>query len=231
MMKIMLHKSREIRRLEISEAARLLIIRKGSEHLTVRNIARQIDLTEAAIYRHFKSKREILLHLSNLLTDLLVEDLQEASTATEVNLQSVDRVLRGHLSVIEQRRGVSFLVFAEILSFGDKKLNQQTARNLDRYIGQLAELLKRGTENCATCARIDTQAAAQVLFGMIQGLVSRWALSSYGFDLLRRYAALWKVFRGALLDSKTAALPAKTVQGGDQDGDRNSRDHTKANDP
>jgi len=222
-----LYKPTEVRKLEIMEAARLLIIRKGSEHLTVRNIARQIDLTEAAIYRHFHSKREILLYLSDLLTDQLVEDLQWALSAEEVNLRTVDRALRGHLAVIEQRRGISFLVFAEILSFGDRKLNQKTAENLERYTQHLAELLRRGTSDLPARARIDPQSAAQVLFGMIQGLVSLWALSSYSFDLLRRYAALWKVFRRALLGADRAGLPSEVVQSGDDENDHYDRDHAE----
>jgi AcrR family transcriptional regulator len=220
------YKSTEVRKLEIMEAARLLIIRKGSEHLTVRNIARLIDLTEAAIYRHFRSKREILLYLSDLLTDQLVEDLQEALRAGEVNLRTVDQALRRHLSAIEQKRGLSFLVFAEILSFGDRKLNQKTAQNLDRYIRQLTELLQRGTRDCR--ARIDPPAAAQLLFGMIQGLVSLWAFNSYGFDLLRRYASLWRVFRRALLGGEKTPLSSEVVQGADDDDDQYGRDHAEA---
>jgi AcrR family transcriptional regulator len=211
------YKSSEVRRLEVAEAARLLIILRGSEHLTVRNIARQIGLTEAAIYRHFRSKREILLFLSDLLADQLVEDLRKAA-AGEVDLRTVDRVLRAHLSRIEQKRGVSFLVFAEILSFGDQKLNRRTARNLNRYIRQLGELLERGTKGCPGTG-IQPQAAAQVLFGMIQGLVSLWALSSYEFDLLRRYAGEWKVFRRALLGGGRPVLAAEVVQGSDQHDD------------
>ena len=197
-----LYKPTEVRKLEIVEAARKLIIRKGSEHLTVRNIAGEIKLTEAAIYRHFKSKREILLFLSDFLTDQLVEDLVEASAARRVSLRTVDQVLRNHLSVIEQRRGISFLVFAEILSFGDGGLNHKTAGNLDRYIKALAGLLARGTAGRRPPAQPHVESAALLLFGMIQSLVSLWALSSYGFDLLEKYSALWKLFRKALADGE-----------------------------
>jgi AcrR family transcriptional regulator len=197
-----LYKPTEVRKLEIIEAARKLIIRRGSEHLTVRNIAREIKLTEAAIYRHFRSKRDILLFLSDFLTTQMVEELEEASAAPRVSLRTVDQVLRRHLSVIEQRRGISFLVFAEILSFGDERLNQRTAGNLDRYVKALAGLLARGTADRPPPARPEVESAALLLFGMIQSLVSLWALSSYSFDLLERYGALWKLFRRALADGE-----------------------------
>ena len=49
-------KSTTIRKQQIIEAARKLIIKKGSEHLTVRSIAKEVNITEAAIYRHFRSR-------------------------------------------------------------------------------------------------------------------------------------------------------------------------------
>lgn len=197
-----LYKPTEVRKLEIIEAARKLIIRRGSEHLTVRNIAKEIKLTEAAIYRHFRSKRDILLFLSDFLTTQMIEDLEEANAAQHVSLRTVDQALRSHLSVIEQRRGITFLVFAEILSFGDERLNHRTAGNLDRYVKALAGLLARGTAERGLPARPDVESAALLLFGMIQSLVSLWALNAYGFDLLQRYGALWKLFRKALSDGK-----------------------------
>ena len=48
-------KSTAVRKQQIIEAARKLIIKSGSEHLTVRSIAKEVNITEAAIYRHFKS--------------------------------------------------------------------------------------------------------------------------------------------------------------------------------
>lgn len=192
------YKGTEVRKQEILLAARRLIISRGSEHLTVRNIAREIDLTEAAIYRHFRTKQEILLFLSDSLTEHLVADLQKAACAEQVTLRTVDRALRRHLSAIEQRRGVSFLILSEILSFGDEVLNRRTAGNLERYIRQLADLLARGTAGVRLHADVKIEAAATMLFGMIQSLVSLWALNAYGFDLLRRYAELWKVFSRAL---------------------------------
>ncbi|MCU0585406.1 MAG: TetR/AcrR family transcriptional regulator, partial [Desulfobacterales bacterium] len=75
-------KSTVARKTQIIAAARKLIIRKGSEHLTVRAIAKEVEITEAAIYRHFKSKREILLFLMNHIMDSMLKEV-ETRTATE----------------------------------------------------------------------------------------------------------------------------------------------------
>ena len=114
-----------VRRRQIIDAARKVIIKYGSEHVTVRGIAKEVGISEAAIYRHFKSKRDILSLLADHIEENLVGDITRASTSGYTPLEILDSVLRSHLSAIEQRRGVSFQVIAEIISLGDKKLNKR----------------------------------------------------------------------------------------------------------
>jgi AcrR family transcriptional regulator len=193
------HRSTEVRKKQITDAARKLIIKKGSEHVTVRNIAREVKFSEAAIYRHFKSKRDILFLLAGQITDNLLEDIDGADPGTGHSLDRINSILRTHLSTIEQRRGISFLVLAEIISLGDKKLNRQVYENLQKYISRLKKLLLDGASAREVREDLDLDAASLLLFGMIQGLVNMWALSNHEFDLVDRYSSLWKVYRGTVV--------------------------------
>jgi len=193
------HRSTEVRKKQITDAARKLIIKKGSEHVTVRNIAREVKFSEAAIYRHFKSKRDIFFLLAGQITDNLIEDIDGADPGTGSSLDRINSILRTHLSTIEQRRGISFLVLAEIISLGDKKLNRQVYNNLQKYVSRLKELFVDGASARQVRADLDLDAASLLLFGMIQGLVNMWALSNYEFDLVDRYSSLWEVYRGTVV--------------------------------
>lgn len=193
------HRSTAVRKQQITDAARKLIIKKGSEHVTVRNIAKEVKFSEAAIYRHFKSKRDILLLLASQITDNLLQDIDNAEMDTGNSLDRINSILRTHLSTIEQRRGISFLVLAEIISLGDKKLNKQLFDNLQQYVSRLKKLLADGAAAGQVRERMDLDAASLLLFGMIQGLVNMWALSNYEFDLVDKYSALWEVYRGTVI--------------------------------
>jgi hypothetical protein len=46
---------------------------------------------------------------------------------------------------------------------------------------------------------IDPEAAAMVLFGIIQGLVNIWALGNYSFDPQEKYVPLWHIFCEAVV--------------------------------
>lgn len=191
-------RSTEIRKQQIIDAARKLIIRKGSEHLTVRSIAKEVDITEAAIYRHFRSKREILSFLMDHILKAMLQEAERRPEGISDPLERMHEIMRQHLSEIEQRRGMSFQVIAEIISLGDKKLNREVYNGLSAYITRLKELALEGARSGSLSAEIDFEAAAMLLFGMIQGLVNLWALGSYPFDLLEQFDRLWAIYRRAL---------------------------------
>ena len=191
-------RSTAIRKLQIIDAARKLIIRKGSEHLTVRALAKEVGLTEAAIYRHFKSKREILSFLMTHITDAMLVEVERITSNGLDSVDTVGQVLRQHLSKIEQRKGMSFQIIAEIISLGDKRLNREVYDKLQLYIGRLRQLLSQGSRNGFIRTDLDLQACAMLIFGMIQGLVNIWALSGYNFDLSLNYEAMWSILQLAL---------------------------------
>ena len=93
---------------------------------------------------------------------------------------------------------MSFHVIAEIISLGDKKLNREVYQKLQLYIERLKGLLTEGVVQGSIRADIDHNAAALLLFGMIQGLVNYWALSNCSFDLGRNFTSLWEVYRNAV---------------------------------
>jgi len=192
------HKSTHVRKKQIMDAARKLIMRSGSEHVTVRNMAKEVGISEAAIYRHFKSKTEILSFLADSVADGLLHDIDAAGSVGFTSLDIIDEILRTHLSRIEQRRGLSFLVLAEIISFGDKSLNKKVSDNIRIYVDRLKLLLSDGVRVGLISQDVDLEAAALLLFGMIQGLVNIWALSGYKFDLAEKYSELWKVYKRSL---------------------------------
>lgn len=192
------HENTKVRQRQIVEAARRLIIRYGSEHVTVRRIAAEVGFSEGAIYRHFKSKKDILALLADHIEETLLEDIAHSGVTAKTPLETLDLVLRSHLSAVEQRRGISFQVIAEIVSLGDKELNRRISETIDKYIRQIKGFLQEALKAGQVRDDIDLEAAAMLLFGMIQGLVNIWALSNYSFNPEERYAPLWEIFRKAI---------------------------------
>ncbi len=191
--------STEIRQQQIIDAAAVLIFKHGSEHLTVKRIAAQVGISEAAIYRHFPSKKSILSFLLSHIEDALLEDLSPKGLADQpISLEIIEKTIRNHFTRIDMRNGISFQVIAEIISLGDSSLNKQASSTIRSYINRLKVLLADGVRDGAVRPDIDLDASATLLFTLIQGLVNIWSLSPGSFKLVDRYASLWQVYREAI---------------------------------
>lgn len=183
-----------IRRQQFVDAARRLIIKNGSEHVTVRELAKAVGLTEGALYRHFRSKSDVLSFLVDDIEETLLAEMSSAGQEDLSPLAALDAILARHLSLVEQRRGVSFQVIAEIISLGDKKLNKKAFDTITKYTARIEGLLIEGIRVGEIRDDIDAASAAMLLFSAIQGLVNIWALSNYSFNLQQRYKPLWQLF-------------------------------------
>ncbi len=178
-------------------ALRKLIIEHGSENVTVRRIAEEIGVSEGAIYRHFKSKRQILSFLIDYIENTLIRDVENQDGKKDNTLDALESILKNHISGTEQKRGVSFLVVAEIVSLGDKTLNKQISEVLKRYVAHIKDIIIHGMKTGEIKKGIDPEAAATIFFSLIQGLVTIWALSNYGFALDKKYLGFWNFFKEA----------------------------------
>lgn len=192
-------KKTELRQQQILEAAAKLIFKYGCEHLTVKRIAAAVGISEAAVYRHFTSKKSILSFLLHRLEEIIIREITPESAGPGlVTIDTIAKVIGNHFSAIDLRKGFSFHVIAEIISIGDRKLNKQASQAIGKYISRLNELLADGVRDGAVRRDIDLDASATLLFALIQGLVNIWALSGCSFKLTEKYESLWRVYREAI---------------------------------
>ena len=113
-------------------------------------------------------------------------------------IEVLESIIRHHVSSAEQKSGISFQVIAEIISFGDKKLNSKIYDVIDAYISSIRDILVDGVGDGVIREDIDLDATATLFFSTIQGLVSLWALSNYSFDLEKKYMPVLEVLRNAV---------------------------------
>lgn len=205
----------EVRQQQIIDAARKLIFNNGSEFLTVKNIAAEVGISEGAIYKHFKSKKSILTFLLDHIERALLADIAQVKSATTyVTLEVIEKAVDRHFSVYDLHKGISFQVIAEIISLGDKDLNTRAALTVERYISSLKDLHAEGMDRGSIRRDIDPEAAATLLFGLIQGLVSIWTLRNGSFDLNTKFTELWHIYKEAILPrgEKTSSKRAGTIE-------------------
>lgn len=189
----------DIRKRQIIDAAGSLIFKYGSEHLTVKNIAKQVGISDAAIYRHFKSKKSILSFLLTHIEESMLRAISpENFTDKSKTLAEIEKALINSFAELESNQSLSFQVIAEIVSLGDRKLNKQAYEITVKYTKRMKDILQDGISAGVVRSDIDLNAVAMALFYTLHGLVNNWAISNDGFKLTERFKSLWGIYHGAL---------------------------------
>lgn len=196
--------STEQRQRQIVEAARKIIATTGMENLTVREIAREVGISDGDIYRHFRSKRDILLLLIEDVERTLFDATERAASEKPGPLESLENVLKAHLSYLEQRRGISLIVIGETLRLPDKDLRRRMFQVVDRYLARIKGLLAEGVKAGQVRQGIDIDTAALTFFALVHATVTLWALSGSAFSLGKRHKPLWESYVASVRRDATA---------------------------
>ena len=96
-----------IRREQIAEAALELVASQGVKPLSIAAVARRVGLVPSGIYRHFKSKDEVLDAVLELLEKKLLTNVDAARHATSDPLERLHGLLLRHVQFIRARTSFS----------------------------------------------------------------------------------------------------------------------------
>ena len=178
-------KKATLRQQEIVDCARKIISTQGIENLTIRKIANVLNVTDGALYRHFKSKREIISLLIDDIEKTLFNTIGLATQEANDPITKLTNIFLSHISYAEQRKGVSFIIINETLSLKDKSLQRRMFRVIHRYIKKIKHILENGVKIGRFRKKIDLNASSIVFFGMAQSIVTLWSLSGFKYSLNR----------------------------------------------
>jgi AcrR family transcriptional regulator len=85
------------RRTQIIDAARALFAAGGLEQVSMRNIARRVGITQAAIYQHFEDKEAILFAIAEGFFNQLIEASQKTAAAEFDPVERLRRSMRAYV--------------------------------------------------------------------------------------------------------------------------------------
>ena len=191
----MVRQNTQVRKHQIIEAARHLITTRGMESVTIDAIAEEVGLTEGAIYRHFVSKHQILSLLIDDLEDTLLDTVRGAQAEGASATKNLEHILEAHLSDVEGRRAVSFIVIAEAMGFDGIGLTPKVSSMFTHYLESIQAVLEQGIREGSIRPDVDANAAATAFFGLIQSTATLWALNDYAAPLAEFRSQMWSIYK------------------------------------
>lgn len=182
-----------IRRQQIVDIIRNIISSKGIEYVTISEIAAKIGTSKTAIYRHFKSKRDILSLLIDNIEETLMEAMDKAM-ASEDPVQNLKNVLLVHLAYARKRRETSFIVIMGAMQFSDTVIRKKISLLIQKYLRKIEKMLLIAMRLGLVKNTLNARISALVFLGLIQSTVTVWSYKNFNVMPQKAHAHLWNMY-------------------------------------
>lgn len=190
----------QIRREQIAEAALSLVADQGLRRLSVAAVARRVGLVPSGIYRHFKSKDEILAAVLDRIEQRLLANVQAARDENADPLDCLKSVLMRHIRFIREGRAMPRIIFSDDMHAGNPQRRTRVLEIFGGYMAQVGEVVRLGQAQGRIRADLDPQTVAMMLFGIVVPAGILWHLTEGGFDVTRHAQRAWQMFCTAIAD-------------------------------
>lgn len=191
-------KHTKIRRQQIVDIIRDIISTKGIEYVTIGEISKRIGTTRGAIYRHFKSKRDILSFLIDNIEETLMKALDKAMISDDP-IQNLRNVLLAHLMYAKERRETSFVVITGVMQSGDVIIRKKISLLIQKYLSRIQKLLLIAIGSGLIKKDINPRISAIVFMGLIQSTVTVWSYKGFNFIPEKIHLKLWDVYSKGIM--------------------------------
>jgi len=172
-------------RARIREAARSLFDERGFDNATLRAIAERAGMGASSIYRHVRSKEELLIYELDHLQEEAWRRFRESDDRRSPTVGRVSAFLDHQHALLAEDRDLTMIALRATTKPQARVARQTLALN-DRTIGLLFEILQMGRMRKDLARDVDVLEAARVIFHVTQGARISWANDLVDADTCRK---------------------------------------------
>lgn len=185
------------RRVQILQTLAAMLEQPGAERITTAALAGRLEVSEAALYRHFASKAQMFEGLIEFIEQsvfTLVNQIAEREPSGAVQARQILTVV---LQFSEKNPGMTRVMVGDALVFENERLVTRMNQFFDRIESQLRQSLRSAAETTGSASpTVDANAQASVLTGFVVGRLQRYARSGFKRNPVEHLDAALKLLVG-----------------------------------
>lgn len=168
------------RRVQILQTLAQMLETPGSERITTAALAARLQVSEAALYRHFASKAQMFEGLIEFIESSLFTLINQLVEREPSGAQQAARILGVLLQFGEKNPGMTRVMVGDALVFENERLSARMNQFFDRVESQLRQSLRSAAEaNGSPQPTVDGNAQASALVAFAVGRLQRYARSGF----------------------------------------------------
>ncbi|MBK7290049.1 MAG: TetR/AcrR family transcriptional regulator [Chitinophagaceae bacterium] len=171
------------RQLEIITAAGEILSESGISGLTTKKLAAKMGFAESALYRHFKSKENIIITMLNYLA----ADMDKRFAACLVNVDGTELQLKelfnNQFEFFKKNPHFLVTIFSDGLLEESKNINTAIREIMAVKKKYLLPIIKQGQKERTFTTDLSAEELAHIIMGSLRLQMLQWRMSDYAFDV------------------------------------------------
>lgn len=185
------------RKLQILQAIAEMLQDPKGERITTALLAKRLDVSEAALYRHFASKAQMYEGLIEFIENGIFSVINKIGAEEQSGLKQVELTLALLLGFAQRNRGLTRVLIGEALVLEDDRLRVRINQLLDRVEATLKQSLRVASTQGEVAPDADFASLANLLLCYVAGRWQQYSRSGFTRDPLAGWPSQWPVLCAA----------------------------------
>ena len=182
------------RKLQILQTVAQMLEQPKGEKITTAALAARLELSEAALYRHFASKAQMFEGLIEFIEQTVFGLINKITQEEKSGVKQIEATLSMLLSFAEKNRGMTRVLIGDALVNEDERLQMRVNQLLDRLEASLRQSVRLAVTAGQLPADWDANAYANTLVAYVIGRWHLFAKSGFRRPPTDGWPQHWRVF-------------------------------------
>jgi len=180
------------RRVEILHMLARMLEAPRWEKITTAALAGRLEVSEAALYRHFASKAQMYEGLIEFIEETLFGLINRIGAEEPSGLKQIEKTVTMLLGFAQKNPGMTRVLIGEALINEDERLQARINQLLDRVEASLKQSLRFAVQQGEVDGQTDAAAYARLLLDLVIGRWHQFAKSGFKRDPLEAWPEHWR---------------------------------------
>lgn len=180
----------------------------GFQGLTTKELSLRENISEAAIYRHFRSKNEIIQGVLNYHRSIFEKIREESREVEEKSgtLAALDKLMESYLDIYESHPALT----AILNSYEALSKNSEFAGFIETVmhirLSSYTQLFQRGIDRGELNGILHAESIAYILIGTMSSVTLNWRIQNYSFPLKEKVLDITEQLKRLMIAEPNTSL-------------------------
>jgi TetR/AcrR family transcriptional regulator len=183
---------------QILQALAIMLEETPGGRITTSGLAKQVGVSEAALYRHFPSKAKMFDGLIEFIEDTIFSRISMILNDEPTTIGKCGQSIFLLLTFAERNPGITRILTGDPLAGEPDRLRIRVAQFFERLETQLRQVLRESELREGKRPQLETQAAANLMMAAAEGRISQFVRSDFARLPTHNWEVQWQAMSRAI---------------------------------